>query len=431
MNDSFPLISDKDRNRLRALAAKQAEYAALPIMQQRTADWYAHHDNQQPGRPMIHLELWTFSQEIIPDQIQCENEAAKTVESALLQHFLNYELFDDDRVVPPFFPLQHGLSFKLFDAEIKRDHVKDSSGRNVGHRFQYLIKDLEEDVKKLKPSVWQFEIDKTMAKKAWLEDIFGDLLPVRLIGHCLGATLTQDVVHLMGMEDMLMAMYDCPDALHELMRRISEDYLAWFDDMAARQLILPNNTYSLIGQGTWGFTRKLPGLEIDALLADQLQSPVGIDQVWGFMDSQETVGISPQMFAEFFFPYYEKIGRKFGRLSYGCCEPVDAIWENCLSRFTNLSKVSVSPWCNENRIGEYLRGSQTIYHRKPSPNFLGVGHDFDEQGFTSHIRQTMQAARGCKLEITMRDIYTLSGNLPKARRAIEIIRHLSEIEWQA
>lgn len=73
-------------------------------------------------------------------------------------------------------------------------------------------------------------------------------------------------------------------------------------------------------------------------------------------------------------------------------------------------------------MGERLRGRKTVYHRKPSPNFLGVGKQMDEEALRQHIRKTVQAARGCTLEITQRDVYQVSGSIEKVRCYVEILR---------
>jgi hypothetical protein len=148
------------------------------------------------------------------------------------------------------------------------------------------------------------------------------------------------------------------------------------------------------------------------------------------MDSQETVGISPDMYNEFIFPYYKKISDLFGLFSYGCCEPVDPIWDRSLSKCDNLRKVSISPWCNEEFMGEKLKGSKVIYHRKPSPNFIGVGQELNEEAWRQHIIKTLKAAQGCHLEITQRDIYSLGGDINKPRRAVRIIRELIDEYWK-
>ena len=177
---------------------------------------------------------------------------------------------------------------------------------------------------------------------------------------------------------------------------------------------MPTTGGGFLGQGSWCYNHTLPD--------EKAPGSYTTKDVWGFMDSQETVSISPEMFEEFIFPCYKKISESFGLLSYGCCEPVDPIWENCISRLENLRKVSISPWCNEAYMGERLRGSKIIYHRKPSPNYLGTGTLLDEEAFRTHIRESLQAARGCEMEITQRDVYTINKDISKAKRYVDIIK---------
>ena len=80
-------------------------------------------------------------------------------------------------------------------------------------------------------------------------------------------------------------------------------------------------------------------------------------------------------------------------------------------------------------MGEALRGSGVIYSRKPSPNFIGVGAELDEEGFAAHISKTLTAARGCSAEIIFRDIYTLTGDRSKPGRAVQITRDLIDKLW--
>jgi len=94
-----------------------------------------------------------------------------------------------------------------------------------------------------------------------------------------------------------------------------------------------------------------------------------------------------------------------------------------------LSKVSVSPWCDVYFMGEVLRGRDIIFHRKLSPNYVGLGAGFDEAGFAAHVTETIKAARGCRLEFAARDINTLCGDLGRARRSVEIIRDCIERYW--
>ena len=55
-----------------------------------------------------------------------------------------------------------------------------------------------------------------------------------------------------------------------------------------------------------------------------------------------------------FYPAYKKISSLFGRLSYGCCEPVHSFWEKSISKFENLRKISISPWCNRKNYRGFI-----------------------------------------------------------------------------
>lgn len=160
------------------------------------------------------------------------------------------------------------------------------------------------------------------------------------------------------------------------------------------------------------------------------EKSVTTKDVWGYMDSQETVSISPNMFGEFFYPFYMEVAQHFGLLNYGCCEPVNSIWEKYISKLPNLRKVSISPWCDEEYMGQALRGTNVIYHRKPSPNYIGVGKVFDEEAFRKHIMKTIKSAQGCKLEFSFRDVYTVEGDIYKPGRAIKVVRELLEKYWK-
>mgnify|MGYP006955472532 CR=1 FL=1 len=93
------VISAKDREILREVANKQHELSQAEKNLKRIEEWYAH-NSLKGERPMIHLEMWTFAQEILPQRLRCDGEFAREVETNLYCNFLNQELFDDDRVTP-------------------------------------------------------------------------------------------------------------------------------------------------------------------------------------------------------------------------------------------------------------------------------------------------------------------------------------------
>ncbi len=413
-------ISISDKEILREVARKQLELAGQERNAKLRKEWTAH--NELLGeRPMIHLEAWTFKEEVIEPRLKCTGVFARDIERHMYSMFTNQELFDDDRVTPDHYELEYDTEFILFDVNVKIEHTLDTKGNDsVGHHFVSVLNDLEEDYPKLKKTVFSVNMESTRKKKEAIEEAIGDILPVKILNGCLYSVPTQMLVHIMSMENMMYSMYDYPELFQEMMGRIAEDTVAYYRYLEKEKILLPTVANESLGQGTWCYNTTLPAKKDGSFVSKDL---------WGFMDSQETVGISPQMFEEFIFPAYQKISENYGMLSYGCCEPVHPIWENCISKLKNLRKVSISPWCNEEYMGEQLRGSKVIYHRKPSPNFLGVGTTLEEEVVREHIRKTLQAAKGCKLEITQRDVYTINKDIKKAKRYVDIIKEEITNHW--
>ncbi len=404
-------ISSRERSYLRELAKKQLSYARLPVMAERERLWRLH-NAMQGERPMVVMEEATFLKEIMP-ALQCMSPAAQAIERQLLHHINVHERIDDDKVVPDFFDVALKIKVQWFG----HDPHRTSAEQSIGFHIDPVIESAADDFDKLSPSLFSYDADNTKKDVDFVNETIGDILPARLKNHvnhwCFG--ITQHIVNLMTMENMFISMMDEPDDFHRLMRFVTDElhrFLRWQEDNG---LLLLNHGNDYMGSGSYCF--------LDGFAAES--GPVRSTSLWGHFNSQESVGISPSMFQEFIFPYYAEIAAEFGLLYYGCCEPVDAIWDDCLAKLDNLRKVSISPWCNEEFMAQRLAGSQTIYSRKPSPNFIGLNHAFDEPAFRSHIEKTAGLTRNCKTEYIFRDIYTLSGNIDKVRQAVRITREVS------
>jgi len=408
------VVSVKDRERLRLLAQKQLLLANSPKNQERVLEWKRHNAGIM-GRPIVHVELDTFEHEVIDPMLQCTCEFSRRIERDILRAFVNFELFDDDWVVPPFFGVEWQTYFHLFGHNIGRTTATDSSGRTVGHHFNNVIGDLEDDFEKLGETIFGVDRVATLNYKKIAEDIFGDILPVKMTMSSPEVVPTQKIVHLMGMENMFYNMSDYPELFTKMMDQIAKDYIKYLEFLEQNHYLSSTTGFELLKQGSKCFTAELPNNETPKLW-----------EVWGFMDSQESVGLSPEMYHDLIFPCYKKISEKFGLLSYGCCEPISPVWSD-VKTLPNLRKVSISPWCNQNYMGEQLRGSKMIFHRKPSPNYLGVGTVLDEQAVTKHIQETLDCAKGCVVEFTQRDVYTIGGDIDKVKRYIQMIRQLSGV----
>lgn len=410
-------IAPWEKEILRELAKKQLEYSALPVMAERTRLWYAH-NALQGVRPLIVVEMGSFSGDMLPP-LRCETPLAQQAERQMLMLITNHEMIDDDKVMPGYFQLNWDIRQQEFGIDISVQHSTDNQGRNIGFSVEHPIRSIREDFGVLKSSVYSCDKALTMEKKETLENVFGDILPIRIMNNSLEWHLMPSArsVKLMGMEELYMEMLEDPEQVHRLMRYHVDDLLAQLRWQEENGLLTMNNANNYVGSGSFGFTDELH---------PPATGPILTKHLWGNMNSQESVGISPALYREMVYPYYAELAAQFGLVYYGCCEAVHEFWKDGLENLPHLRKISVSPWCNEDFMGEALRGSKVIYSRKPAPKFLGIGKKFDEEGFRSHIRHTLDASKGCELEIIFRDVYTMNGDTSKPGRAVRIIREMLE-----
>jgi len=129
--------------------------------------------------------------------------------------------------------------------------------------------------------------------------------------------------------------------------------------------------------------------------------------LWGFSESQETVSVSPEMFAEFVFPYQLPILERFGLNCYWCCEPLDKRW-HIIKDIPNLRRVSVSPWADLEKMADNLT-DRYICPMKPAPSDLAVPV-LDTEHIRKKIRRALEITRGCVVEIIMKDNHTIGNN---------------------
>jgi len=409
-------IPDDERAYLRDLARRQAEYAALPVMAQRKQQWYDLNDARPGVRPPVIVETWTFDRDFMPEGVfRCATETGRSIERQLLRNIRNHELIDDDKVMPDTFDIGWFMEFDEFGLRIETETIKDAEGVETGYRFLHPITDLARDLDLLKPAVCRVERDKTYAWKAWLEDLFGDSLPVRIRSYgSVSTMLTHRVVELMGMQAYFTAMCDQPDQVHRLMAFLRDNALRMMRWAEGEGLLQLNNGNQDSFGSSYNFTTRLPGPGYSGGAVRQRD-------LWNCSNSQETVGVSPRMFHEFCFPYYRDVCEPMGLLYYGCCEPAHPFWGD-IRQLPHLKKVSISRWCDQAFMGEALRGSDIVFSRKPDPNFLSVDRKLDEEAWAEHIRETLRATRGVFVEFIVRDVYTVHGDLNNPRRAVEIAR---------
>ncbi len=415
---SFTLPAD-ELVHLRALVRRQAEIAALPVMARRKALWTAMNDAVPGARPPFVIETWTFDRDFLPGSLlQCKSAYGRRLEQTFLRHIRHHELLDDDHVCPDTLDMGWRVWSNEFGIEIKTDYVKDSEGIVTGYHFDHPITDLNDGFDMVQPATFGVDRDATLAEKTFLEESFGDILAVVIRSGTYGNNnITQRLMRLMSMETFFTALYDCPDTLSDLLAMLGGNARRMAQWAEAEGLLVLNNGNQCTCGSCYNFTTLLPPPDADP-------ARVRLRDMWTAMDSQETVGVSPQLFAELVFPHYRELAELYGMVYWGCCEPADPIWETSLSKLPNLKAVSISRWADQATMAEALDGTGIVFSRKPDPNLLGLHRELDEAAWRAEIGNPLEIVTrlDVPLEFVVRDVYSMQGNLPKAKRAVDIAR---------
>ena len=399
-----------DKNILRALAGKVGGYAALPEQKQKRELWRKHND-LEPTRPVVFCDPENGWNEIITaEQLQCQSGLARHWEMVLRKELFWAEWLKDDKVIEPFFDIGYTHTEDNWGL-----HEKQIGGTEGGSYTWTSALSREADIEKLHPPVFTIDQATTMETKSLAEETFGDLLQVRLAGvwwWSLGLTLHLSLLR--GLEQIMYDMVERPELVHRLMGILRDGYLQKLDYLEENRL-LSLNTNQYVGSGGFGYTSQLPASGYDGT--------VRMKDMWGFAESQETVGISPEMFAEFVFPYQLPFLERFGLNCYGCCEPLNSRWA-VVKRIPNLRRVSVSAWADLEKMAEALE-AKYVFSLKPNPADL-ARPIIDEPAIRKKLRQSLEITRGCRVEIIMKDNHTLGSNPQNVVRWVQIAKQEAE-----
>ncbi len=409
--------SDKqaDIDILRRLAERVRAISESPVNAERRRAWYAL-DAGEADRVMILAELSGVRDRNhpLPGEIcRCVGEWARGVEYGLRATIWQFEELQDDHVVEPVINTNWKVATSNYGVVVIMHHS--DSGTPLGARcWDPPIRDLDKDFDNLHPRTFSVDRDASLAAKARLENVFDGILSVRMRGaHYWTLGMTWPAIELIGLEGLMMAMYDNPAGLHRLMAFLRDDHLAFIDWLEREGLYSLNNENEYLGSGSVGYTHSLPQADWKP------GSIVRNRDLWMLSESQETVGVGPPQFEEFIFPYQLELVAKFGKCYYGCCEPVHNRW-HILKQLPNLARVSVSPWADQVFMAEAL-GRDCVFSRKPNPTLISTSL-FDENAIRADLRQTLDIARACRLEIIMKDVHTLNNEPTRLARWVRLAR---------
>ena len=397
----------KDRTILRELARRVAEYAALPIQQERAGLIQALNE-LRPTRAVVLADPEGGWVELIPySDLLCQDPLMREWERALRVRIMCHEHIGSDMPITANFNV--GPVFKVgsygFDVQWDRPENRGAA------KWDAPIKTYD-DFKKLHPREIDLDQVETDRRLALAKDLFGDLLNVRVRGGIYWTQgLTQDLVFLRGLEQIMEDVYDNPQLLHDLMGFLRDTRMKELDLLEERGwLFLNNGPDDYVGSGGYGLTSELPQKDF--------AGKVRLKDQWTLVESQEFVGIGPDQFNEFALQYHAPIANRFGLVCYGCCEPLHAKIDLVKKAIPRLRRVSVSAWFDVRVAAEKL-GNRYIYSWKPNPALI-CRPTVDWALVESVTRDMFEATRGCCVEMFMKDTHTFHGDKSRVKRWTEM-----------
>ncbi|MBI9101336.1 MAG: hypothetical protein JEY99_02895 [Spirochaetales bacterium] len=408
------IMPENDKKNLKGLAAIVREIAERPEMIEKKRLWHRH-NNLQGERPMILCDPENGWHEIIPEStLECANDMARHWELTMKKQIFWGDEMQDDYVVEPVFDVPHvykELPWRIRGKE-GLSHAFSTQADGGAYHIETVMNSYDE-----LPDVLPQEITVDYETSGKVLDIahevFDGILKVQNQTVWFWSFgLTDEFSQLRGMNNLFMDFYDNPEGVHALMKKLKEGTIQRLEFLEKNNLFYPNNNYTYVGSGGVGFTDQLPS-----------EKPAKMSGMWGMAESQITVGVSPDMFAEFIYPYQKEIMDKFGLNCYGCCEGMETRM-SIVKQSENLRRVSVSHWADPEKMSDELK-KDYIFSMKPSPTPLAF-HEMDMVSAREELEYKFGIAKdkNC-VEIIMKDNHTLGNNPENVKKWVALAREIT------
>ena len=357
-------IGLEDRAVLRSLASRLAELAARPEEERKRELWYQH-NALAITRPLVLVDPENGWNEIVTRaSLACRGELARRWEMVLRKELFWGDSIKDDKPLEALFE----VGYTCTDSEWGMPEAYHGGAAGQSYSWEGSIH-TEKDVEGIRVPEIVVDYRTTLDTLALAAEVFRGILAVGLRGvwwWSLG--MTYDLARLVGLEKMLYLMYDAPAMVHRIMSMLRDGYMAKLDFLTANRLLSLNNNHAYVGSGGIGYSRELPARSADVAGAGDGTAGAGVTprDMWCLTESQETIGVSPEQFEEFVFPYQQPLQERFGLNCYGCCEPLQSRW-HIVKRIPRLRRVSVSPWADRRRWPGCLAGTSCTRASPPRP----------------------------------------------------------------
>ncbi|MEW6355165.1 MAG: hypothetical protein AB1696_02475 [Planctomycetota bacterium] len=387
----------KERDTVRELARKVAELADTQENKNRLELWCDVNSLRKTDRPAVICNLGSGAwMEALPQSVvTSQDKWLAGIEYELRKQLYKWDL-GDDTVLDPWMPVAPVMRLDgqhLWGLPVKHINTKHDDITRTAWAYDPPIKD-EADIEKIVPPHYHYDDAATQANLSRMDDLLGDILPVKLT--CAvpgaGAWLHGWATQLRGVEQLLVDLMDRPAWVHHLMRTLMEGHLSVMGQYEKAGVLTLNNTNKMACDD-------LPQPDFDG-------EHVRLRDQWGRGESQEFQGVSPALYEKFLLQYQKPILERFGLTFYGCCEDLTNKISMVLS-IPNLRKFVCSAWTDIGKLAQATGGRYCIEWRQKATD---VVYSPDLSDVRKHLRDGLTKAKGCPMQIVLQELETTNRN---------------------
>ena len=410
-------IPERDKTILRRLAEKVAEIADLPVQREKAEMW-RRLNQLEPVKPMIWInEIPWHEMDVNGElEIRSTHPFARGLEAQLRRTIYQWEHMPGDMVVERKIYSPLVIRDTGFGIREVSDIVRVDARGVASRRFHPQIGS-EKDLEKIKTPVITHDVEASERNYQMMVDLFDGILEVEKRGVAgIWFAPWDQLVTWWGVEQVFMDLILRPKLVHMAMDRLVNAHLSRLDQLEKLNLLSLNNRNVRIGSGGYGYTDELPQEDFDP---NHIRSA----DLWGCATAQIFSDVSPQMHEEFALRYERRWLERFGLTYYGCCEPLHHK-VGILRSIPNLRKISMSPWVEADRAVRAV-GDRYVFSYKPSPAVF-ASDVWSPERARAALQDVLERARGCVVEVIMKDISTVAHQPQRLWEWSEIAMQVAE-----
>jgi hypothetical protein len=385
-------VSSQDRDILRRLAAEVAEIAALDVQAEKI-DLWKRLNRLEPVRPLVWINEICWGEMGPEMDLQCTDDWCRGQEFGLRRVLYQWRHLPGDMTVDA--NLWSALAVRDTGYGLVQNATRPDG---VGSVDFVPVLTCDADIEKIQMPTVTHDEEATERNYREMADLYSDIMPVRKRGVCSFWHAPWDtLIRWTGIQEAMIDMIDRPAFIHAAVDRLVAAMEHRLDQQAELNVLSLNNGGVRVGAGGLGWTDELPPPGSDP-------DHVTPGDCWGNSTPQIFSEVSPEMHWEFSLQYELRLLKRFGLNCYGCCEPLHNKI-HILEKIPNLRRISMSPKADKAVAAERM-GDRYVFSLKPNPAILATGRWNPDQA-RADLRSDLAKARGCRIEIIMKDITTV------------------------